>query len=301
MLIGGVDSVWISVSNLDKALSFYRDYIGFPAMAEEPLTPELAALFKPPVGSKARSATVRGGLRRTAVKLVEFAPVSTRIFHEGATAWDYGQYCLTYLVKDIYQVDRDLKERGFRSKAPPYRYKLDFIPYDVAELTVETPGGVYINHFQRFTEDKYGVAGNYVRLDHTALMVESLAEARRFGEAVGLECLGETAWPDGVIDSINGLPKGTHTKEAYWGLKDGTSTILDFYEYSMKGRPAAGRLPGIGILGFELVVDDFEDTLKRLSAAQFPLFAGPTFISEGKKAAMVEGPGAALALIRAAR
>jgi catechol 2,3-dioxygenase-like lactoylglutathione lyase family enzyme len=298
MLLGGVNSLWVSVRDLDQSLAFYRDYIGFPVIASGPLAPEVAALFKAPAGTRARVATLRGGLRRTALSLVEFTPGSPRRFREGTTAWDYGFYCLTYMVKDLERVHRELGARGFCFVAPPYRYQPNWVSWPVAELTLEGPDGVFINHFQRIKEEDYCVPGNYVRLDHCALMVESLAEARRFGEAVGLDCTGELDLPDGMIDQIIRLPPGTHTRVADWGLKDGTSAVLEFYEFSLKGRPVAGRLPGVGILGYELKVDDLGDTLARLNAAGFPTFSGPLSSSGRAQAAVAEGPGGVLALLK---
>jgi catechol 2,3-dioxygenase-like lactoylglutathione lyase family enzyme len=298
MLIGGVNSLWVSVADLDRSLAFYRDYIGFPGVAEGPLAPEMAVLFKSPSGTRARSATLRGGLRRTALTLVEFNPGSPRRFREGTHAWDYGFYCLTYLVKDLDRVYRELGAGGYGFVAPPYQYQPNWVSWPVAELTLEGPDGVYINHFQRIKEEEYGVPGNYVRLDHCALMVESLAEARRFGEAVGLECIGELDVPDGMIDDIVRLPRGTHTRVADWGLKDGTSTVLEYYEFSLKGNPAAGRLPGIGILGYELIVDNLSHTLARLEGAGFPRYSGPLRLSSQERAAMIEGPGGVLTLLK---
>jgi catechol 2,3-dioxygenase-like lactoylglutathione lyase family enzyme len=304
MARAGGESLWCSVANLEEALLFYRDYTGMSLLGLETWPGEVVSpLFHLPAGSTARIAILDGGLNRsTKLRLVEFEPGSGRRIRGNAQTRDAGFYCLAYLVKDLGKMYAELAAKGYSFVAPPYHYALSWAPFEVTEVTLKGPDGVGLNHFQRHKPvETFEVPGNYVRMDHCAMMVESLAEARRFGEAVGWDCLAqEMEVPGGLVNEILGLSPDCRVKIADWGIRGGTSAGIEFIEVTPRGRPAVGRPPDTGLFMLTITVDALVPTLSMVKSAGFPLFSGPlrARAKSSVESAIVEGPAGVLMMMQ---
>ena len=92
MVIKGMDRVFISVSNLEDSLAFYRDWIGMEVVAEQILEPDkIQQLWNLPRGIEARAVFLKDGVQSTLLELIEFTPNSGRTIREEAKPWEYGR------------------------------------------------------------------------------------------------------------------------------------------------------------------------------------------------------------------
>jgi len=298
MATKGMDSVFISVGNLENALAFYRDYIGMKVVAEDTPHPvEIHQLWSLPPGTKARAVCLKNELRSTLLKLIEFTPNSGRTIREGAKPWDYGLYCITFLVKDIDVVYRDLTEKGFAFVSPPIQYQPNWVPHQVKEVTLVGPDNVPVDHFQRMKAEKYESEGNYVKFDHMAQIVESIDEVKGFyGGILGLDLMGEMPIPQGLIDDIITLPPGNEIKTAFYEKRGENTLTIEFLEISLKGKSLArvARPPNLGLIMISFEVNDLSSLTHRCKNEGIAILSGPVELhtkSKGEiRAITVAGP-----------
>ena len=117
------------------------------------------------------------------------------------------------------------------------------------------------------------------KIDHIAVVVPDLEEARRFWvEALGLKVERVDSVPEEAVD-IAFLPVGDSEIE----LLQPTDPESGVAKYLAK------RGAGMHHLCFE--VDDIDATLDRLRAAEIPLITETAKVSEGKKYAFVHPKG----------
>lgn len=302
MATKGVDSVFISVSNLENSLALYRNYVGLKVLAEDTLQPdEIQQLWNLPVGTKARTVLLKNELRPTRLELVEFTPNSGRTIREEARPWDYGIYCVAFLVKDVDLLYRELTDQGFAFVSPPIQYQPNWVPYPVKETTLIGPDNVPINHFQRMKPEKYESAGNYVRFDHCFQIVESLDEVKGFyGDILGLDLSGEMPIPEGLIDDLIPLPPGNQIKTLFYGKKDENTLIMQFVEISLKGKSLAqvARPPNLGLFMLSFEVDNLLPLMESFKKEGIAILSGPvelrTKLHGEIRAITVEDPGGAM-------
>ena len=119
MATSGMDRMFISVSNLADSLAFYHDWIGMHVVAEGELeAAEIQGLYGLPEGTRALSALLKNELRDTMLQLIEFNSHSGKVIREATDNWDYGIYCITFLVRDLDKVYRELTTKGFHFVSP---------------------------------------------------------------------------------------------------------------------------------------------------------------------------------------
>ena len=75
MAAKGMDSIFISVSNLEDSLAFFIDFVGMKVVADEALEPnEIQQLWNLPRETQARAVFLKGDLCSTLLKVIEFKP-----------------------------------------------------------------------------------------------------------------------------------------------------------------------------------------------------------------------------------
>lgn len=298
MVIGGMESLTIRVRDMAKSLAFYRDYVGMSLISDELLPDELTGLlWQIPRGVHPRAVTLKHPSQNTLLELVEFGPIPGNSVREYAQPWDYGIYCFTFLLRDIDAAYRDLTNSGYRFIAAPLLYQPNWVPHAVKEATLVGPDGVLIDHFQRMKAEAYPVAGNYVRLDHCALIASDFDPIKRFyGEILGLDLRWQLEIPDGLIDTIIELPPGTKADTMSYHREGQDSLLIEFLKFSEKGKPLnrdAG-MPDIGPYMMSFEVGSLEGIPERCAEADFPILAGPvasTTARHGKtRVLFVNGP-----------
>ena len=279
MATKGMDRISISVSNLEGSLAFYRDWIGMEVIADEILEPtEIQRLWNLSPEIEARAVSLKSELQSTLLELIEFTPHSERTIREEAISWDYGLYCITFLVRDVDTIYRDLSGRGFTFISPPVTYQPNWVPHKVKEVTVIGPDNVRIDHFQRVKEEDYGSQGNYVRFDHCAQFADNLDEAIRFyRDIVGLDLMSQMTIPKGLIDDIIAVPPGTEEKTAFFNKKDENALMMECMQLSIKGKSLASvaRPPNLGLFMISFEVDDLSSFMETCEKKEVAILSGP--------------------------
>jgi catechol 2,3-dioxygenase-like lactoylglutathione lyase family enzyme len=132
-----------------------------------------------------------------------------------------------------------------------------------------------------------------LRMDHVTVVVEDLAAAIAFFEAVGMELEGRGEVEGSWVDRITGLD-GVRCEIAMLRTPDGLHKI----ELSRFVSPPATGTPGavnaLGLMNLMFAVDDLEDTLVRLEPHGAEL-VGEVVDYEGMyRLCYVRGPGGAM-------
>lgn len=279
MTTKGMNRISISVSNLEDSLAFYRDWIGMKVIADETLEPdEIQQIWNLRGSTKARAVSLKNELQSTLLELIEFTPHSGRTIREGTKSWDYGIYCITFLVRDVDTIYHDLTGRGFTFISPPVQYQPNWVPYQVKEVTVIGPDNVRIDHFQRMKDEDYGSQGNYVKFDHCAQFVGNLDEAiRLYRDIVGLDLIGQMTIPKGLIDDIIGVPPGTEEKVAFFNKKDENALMMECMQLSTKGKSLASiaRPPNLGLFMISFEVEDLSAFMEPCKKKGVAILSGP--------------------------
>jgi hypothetical protein len=128
-----------------------------------------------------------------------------------------------------------------------------------------------------------------------------MAEAQRFFEAIGLECiLGDTEIPPGIIEPMIGLPPGHRIHESVWGAKDRTTVGLELLEISPPGEMMVGKPPDTGFFMLSFNVDSVSAVLSAVQKAGFAHYSGAQPVSAPGMAAcaVVEGFSGMLVLLQ---
>jgi len=279
MATKGMDRIFISVSNLEDSLAFYRDWTGMKVVAEETLEPaEIQQLWKLPRDTKARAVSLKSELQPTLLELIKFNPNSGRIIREGTNSLDYGIYCITFLVKDIDKVYHDLTKKGFTFVSPPIEFQPTWAPIRVKFATLIGPDNVPIGHYEIMNAEEHKSPGNYVRLDHCAQYVDNMKETIEFyRDILDLDLSGEFTLAKGLLDDILGLPPGTEVKLAFIAKKDENALLMELDEFSAKGKSLApvARPPNLGLFTMSFEVDNLASLMETFKKEGIAILSGP--------------------------
>ncbi len=279
MTTHGMDRVFISVSDMDRSLAFFRDWIGLSVVAEDELNPgELVGLWELTLGTSARAIWLKNELSDTLIELVQFMPTSDRVIRDGRVNRDYGIYDLAFFVKDIDYLYRDLTAQGFQTTSPVVRYQPNWVPHEVKELIVLGPDNVPVVHFARLTDEADAYHRQYIKLNHTAHFTPSLDAATRFYiEFLGLDQRGRMTIPPGLVEEMLELPYGTRTDVNFFERAGSNTCLLEFLEINFPARPLGTRArpPNLGIFQISFEVDDLDGVKSGAESAGFNVTGGP--------------------------
>jgi len=285
MATSGMDRMFISVSNLAEALTFYRDWIGMQIAAEGELeAAEIQGLYGLPEGTRARAALLQNDLRDTKLELIEFQPHSGKLIREATNDWDYGIYCITFLVKDLDKIYRELTVKGFQWVSPPVQYQPNWVPYPVKEATLIGPDNVHIDHFQRMTEEDWGTERDYIRFDHCAQYIANIDDGIRFyRDIIGLDLMGQMDIPLGLIDDIIAVPQGTEEKVAFYNRKEANTLTMETLQIGMPAKSLApvARPPNMGLFMMSFQVDDVAAMMTTCRQQGVEVISGPVALQAG--------------------
>lgn len=296
MATKGMDRVFISVSNLEYSLAFYRDWIGMKVVAEQTLEPdETQRLWNLPEGTKARAVFLKNELQSTLLELIQFEPHSGRTIRQRAKPWDYGIFDIAFLVEGIDKIYYDLIGKGFTFISPPIPYQPNWVPHAVKEAILIGPDNVPIAHIERMTSEQYESQGNYIKLADTAQIVDSMSDVVRFyGDILGLDLLSELTLPKGLVDDVLTLPPGTEAKIAFFNKEN--ALLVEFLEFSLKGESLASiaRPPNLGLFMISFEVDNLSSLMETLAKGGIAILSTPielhTKLHGKMRAVTVEGP-----------
>jgi catechol 2,3-dioxygenase-like lactoylglutathione lyase family enzyme len=126
-MLGAVAHVGITVRDMDKAIAFYRDRLGFKLLGDVIIAGEEADRLTRLKGTKLRAVYVRSekDLEGPPVELLHF--IEPRIGGETpyARLTNPGITEIAFWVKDIEKVYEDLSSQGVEFYSPPQLFELE--------------------------------------------------------------------------------------------------------------------------------------------------------------------------------
>ena len=302
MATKGMDSVCISVGDMESALAFYQDTVGMTLLADEALQPDqIQQLWQLPPGTEARAAFFKGGQCSTLLQVIEFMPPSGQVIKPGAEAIYYGLYDIAFPVHDMDAIYQDLVAQGWRFLTPPILYQPVFTPYPVKQVFFLGPGNVPHSMIERMTSPEPVSPPAFIRMGDSAQIVASMDEVIRFYvDILGLDLMSQASVPEGLLEELLGLPGPTSIKLAFINRKDSDALTVELVQPALGGRfgTVAARPPNLGLFMISFEVDDLPSVMGRLNQEGIPVVSGPVELNtslHGKMNAItVEGPNSSL-------
>lgn len=302
MLAGGLDRICISTGDMNKALAFYCDVVGMTVIGEclQPPT-NIQRLWNLPGGMTARSVFLKKDGQLTMLELIAFDPASKREVRDSAAHWDFGLYDIGFLVKDLDAQYEKLVAQGYDFVSPPIRYKPDWVPFSVKETILWGPDRMPIAHIEFLNADAPVIAGDYGKLSHTAMMVESMDQTIAFyRDVLGLFFMTDVSFPPGLVDDVLTLPPGTNARLAYATTRSFEYAGIEFLEFSCKGTSlaAAARPPHRGLFMLSFETTDIAAAEETCNSKNIKIWSGPIERNAGPhgkvRAFTVAGPNGEL-------
>jgi catechol 2,3-dioxygenase-like lactoylglutathione lyase family enzyme len=124
-----MDHVGVSVKNMEKAISFYRDVIGMEKVLDRYFDIGLEDIIGEK-GAKARIVHMR--LENSMVELFDYGNPNARPPHSNKSQSDYGLIHIGFMVQDFQNTFKKLKNKGVKFLGKP----------------VEIRSGVHVAYFQ---------------------------------------------------------------------------------------------------------------------------------------------------------
>ena len=297
MIVNGVDLILISVKDMERSLSFFRNVLGLAEVARGPADQAwLRDLWGLGQGITAETAFLRQAEQTTLLELVEFDPAAGKHLREGAEVYDYGLFDIAFRTKDVDRSLDDLCRQGYRVISPPVVYTADWAKVTVKEAVFEGPDMLPLALIQRLT-DQVPFEGDFSVMIDSAQFCDDMDRAVTFyTEILGFTAVFDRDLPEGLIDPVVQTPTGTRSRMAFL-VKPGARTPA----VELIGTDAAcGYLdrssgpPAYGLFGLAMEVEDLRQSLEAIQGAGYRIRSGPLRLNpaglEKVRAALVEGP-----------
>jgi catechol 2,3-dioxygenase-like lactoylglutathione lyase family enzyme len=172
----GVDGFWLSVSNLDRSLAFYREVVGLPLQSSD--TPAADAMLRDLTampGARVRGATLRDR-SGPSLRLLEFSAVRRRTLHPHSV--DPGAALLEVRVNDLAGV----LAAATRAHAPivtPGAAPVS-LPDGTRSVVLQDPDGFFVALSQRPPSPAAGPGAGPAELLRVSYIVATPATMVRF-------------------------------------------------------------------------------------------------------------------------
>ena len=307
MTVSAMRLATVGVSDLDNALSLFRDGMELQVEAEGDLSQALLKAWGLPSGTQARYAELScKGYPIGRLRLVQYEPAATaqvRLDHGGGggdLGTDVGPKALDFYVADpITDSVQRIEALGYKFRSPPVKHQ---IAESISEECLFSgPDGVpiliMVGHRHAATSLRAGSPdGPFSEIPTISVVAGDLAATRRFyGEGLGLETVTDAETPDeyrDLVDDLTGVPKGTRIHFLmYVEPNEPSGKILLVHFFDQTGKRLEQRA-GPGKLGFSLLThdcDDLDALHSRLQAIGSPILVPPSEVDD-YRLMLVEGP-----------
>jgi len=302
MVTKGMDSVYISVHDMESALAFYQDTVGMTLLADETLKPDqIQQLWNLPPGTEARAAFLKSEQCSTLLQVIEFMPPSGQVINPGAEAIYYGLSDIAFSVNDIDTIYRDLVAKGWQFVSPPILHQPESTPHPLKLVLFLGPGNAPHNILERMTSPEPVSPPAFIRMISSTQIVTDMDEVIRFYvDILGLDLTMQISIPQGLMEKLRGFPGPTSLKVAFVTRKDSNAAPVELIQPAVGGRfgTVAARPPNVGLFMISFEVDDLTSVIARLSQARIPVLSGPVELHtrlHGKMTAItIEDPNSSL-------
>ncbi len=262
--IKGFQEVIFSVSNLDKAVTFYKELFGWNIVYKGNGTNDLKKLWHLNTSVNIKEALLVNPEDNLGVlRLVSFKNVEQEQIRSGTQIWDSGGiFDINVRVKDINSMYKKLQKEGWNGYTDPKRFT--FGKFDVSEVLVKGPDGITIAMMQRFNPPLEGFEFKKVSriFNSTTICRDYKTTLDFFINKLGFKLYYETEGTDrshgsnviGVPPNINGDITVPVCIIHPNGENDGSLELLETIELKGKDCSALAKPPNLGILMYRFPV-----------------------------------------------
>jgi catechol 2,3-dioxygenase-like lactoylglutathione lyase family enzyme len=273
-MIGAMRLATLGVSDMEQALSLFRNILELKVESDAAADPSLLAAWKLPPGTSARLVELScKGYPIGRVRLAQFTPLNTqrvRMDHGTPkldTGTDIGIKAVDFYVEDpILPRVKQIEAAGYVFRSPPVKHQIADTVSE--ECLFSGPDGVpiliMVGHVHGETSKRKGSPdGPFSEVPTISIVCGDLEKTRQFwGRTLGLKTLTDAETPPeyrDLVDDLTGVPHGTRIHFLMFGGEDEASgKILNVHFFERTGKRLDGRMKP-GHLGFSLLTHDTKD------------------------------------------
>ncbi len=265
MSVGALQEAVISVTNLDRAETFFRDVAGYKVIYKGTADPSQLAFWNVPDMAATETLLAEPDTEFGYVRLINFhvaEPVPIRV---GLNAWDTGGfYNLNVRVKNADHMRRAMTDAGWVAHSSLHEYA--FASLVMRENMLQGPDGQSITLVERVSPPLEGWTFN--RFSHIYNMVQTVTDFGRakhfFTDQLGFMPIFDAAVPpEANGDNVFGLPHNLASQvNARLGIfkpPHGTQSTIEIigldgaigHDFSRRAVP-----PNLGVLMARFEVED---------------------------------------------
>ena len=302
MVKNGIDRIKISVSDLSASKAFFSDLMEMTVVDECELdTTCMQTLWNLPSVTNAKAVYLKNREQPTAVELIQFEPNSGRNIRADAAVWDLGLFDVAFRAKGIDEIYADLKQRGYDFLSEPMVYTADWANVAVKEVILIGPDQMPIALIERLSEPKPFIENRFGTLVDAAQFVDDIPAVSAFyTDILGYTSVFDRDLPDGLIDTVLGLPPGTHSRMAFLLQPETNTPAVELIKTSASGKSLATVIQptNIGLFSLAFETDHLDMLQTKIETAGFSVLGGPTTFTTGLhgqiRSLVVQGPNGAL-------
>ena len=262
----------LSVSDLEAAVSTWREVGEFQVHCRAQASPALAEFWGLPAGASIEQVIVKKPTSdRGLVRLVKFGGLPQVQIRSSGMPWDTGGIFDLYMyVADVDSVFRRLRERGWQAYSDPVNYVLG--PFDIREAIMRGPNGEALVLMQRnappYDKQVFGVGAGFGWPFNAALLTSDFeGDSRLFKEQLGWKVhLEGESLTEAPGENPTGLPWNVAQEQprlfAAFANHDsdraGSIQVMQVVGLTGKDFSSRARAPNLGLLAFRVPVPDLD-------------------------------------------
>jgi catechol 2,3-dioxygenase-like lactoylglutathione lyase family enzyme len=296
-----VNSVVISVEDLNDSLIFYSDTLGFKYLADVELGGErIEWLWGLQKGTRARVIVLGcAGASSGLVRLVQFTPRSARFVHQDARLWDIGVLYLHILVDDIDRRYDELRAGGYEFFGPPTVWHIPEQNRTIKEALFRGPDGLIIDilHSETGATRHVEEQPKYSLIATSARVVKEIEKFLPFyRDMLGYRVIKDQVPGNKQLDRVLHLPPGSRIRVVHLAQGSNPKGEIELVEFlNVKGRDLVPKPTDIGPFMLSFCVKDVYKLFELFSRENVTVLCPPVEIeippSGRTKVMTVRDPG----------
>ncbi|KAA1244930.1 VOC family protein [Aquimarina sp. RZ0] len=154
--VKGFQEIILSVSNLEKAVNFFKKVCGWEVFSENYGHSDLKKMWNLDDTVFIEEAVLRNPKDIEGfLRIIKFKNVAQQQIRSAANVWDTGGiFDINLRIDNMETMYRELQDKGWNGLSDPLRYTFNI--YDVSEVLMKGPDGIVIAFMQRFAPPLVG-------------------------------------------------------------------------------------------------------------------------------------------------
>ena len=279
-----VNSVVISVKDLNTSLKFYSDTLGFKKIADVELGGErIERLWGLQKRTRARAIVLgRAGARAGMVRLVQFTPRSSRFVHQDSQLWDIGVLYLHILVDDIDRRYDELRARGYEFFGPPTVWQIPEQNRTIKEALFRGPDGLIIDllHSETGPTKLDEKRPKYSEITTSARVVKEIDRLLPFyRDLLGYRVIKDQVPGNKQLDTVLHLPPGSRIRVVHLASGSNQAGKIELVEFlNVRGRELVAKPADIGPYMFSFCIEDIDKLFELFRQKNVSVICPPMYI-----------------------